>query len=78
MKLYKNCCSKFTSSAEPISSGPEVIVSWWIRGVEPKVLTGFKLILRDPSIIFIDLVANDSCFWLYLELILALIDGVSC
>lgn len=55
-----------------------MIISWWIKDIEPKALIGSGLILRGPSITFIGPVANNSWFWLSMELIFALIDGVSC
>lgn len=50
-----------------------------VRRVEPRILIGFKVILVDINVKFLNASAdiNDWYFYLFMELVLALIDDMS-
>lgn len=51
-EVFQNYCDKFTGDIEFIWAGPEVIIGWLIRSIEPKILAGSGIILEDTGIKF--------------------------
>lgn len=66
----KGCCVKFANSIEPIWAGLRVIIGWWIRDIESRVLAGLGVILTGSRI-------NDYCLLSSIGLIFASMNSMS-
>lgn len=72
MKIIKNCCSKSAGSTKPyIWADLGVIVGWWVRSIEPKILVRSEVIMGGLRV-------NFCCLLLLIRLIFISTEGVIC